>query len=176
MEIIENNQETFSNKQPFLKFFVYSSYKDICVMKFSNLVFIPVILLSMAFSCEEREDLYLSESEKQIVGQWNWIESVYYYTVSDVPYIMNPDSLGYSVQVEFNEDRTFTTYRNSLPESSGSYWFETIKYDNDTESPLRLFTREDEYVKSVNFSISADTLVLDETEVDGAKRMFIRGR
>jgi hypothetical protein len=89
---------------------------------------------------------------------------------------MNPDSLGYSVYMTFSEDGTFATYRNSLPESSGTYWFETIRYENGTESPLRLFTREDEYVKSVNFSISADTLILDETEVDGAKRVFVRNQ
>jgi hypothetical protein len=129
----------------------------------------------MAFSCENREDLNPSESEKQIIGQWNWIESVYYYTVSGTPYVMNPDSLGYSVQIEFNDNGTFSTYRNSLPENSGTYWFETIKYENGTESPLRLFTQEDEYIKSVNFSLSADTLILDETEVDGAKRVFVRG-
>jgi hypothetical protein len=142
--------------------------------KISCLVSIPVIMLSLAFSCENRDDINLMESERQILGQWNWIESIYYYTVSGTPYIMNPDSLGYSVQIEFNGDGIFTTYRNALPESSGTYWFETVKYENGTESALRLFTREDEYVKSVDFSIAADTLIIDETEVDGAKRIFIR--
>jgi hypothetical protein len=143
-------------------------------MKISRIAFIPVIMLTLAFSCENKEDMGLSGSEKQILGQWNWIESVYYYTVSGTPYVMNPDSLGYSVYMTFKEDGTFETFRNFIPESAGTYWFETIKYDNGTESPLRLFTREDEYVKSVNFSISADTLILDETEVDGAKRVFVR--
>jgi hypothetical protein len=173
---MENNQKTFRMRQPFLKNFVYSLYHAIYAMKISNLVILPVVVLSLAFSCEKREDISLSESEKQIPGQWNWIESVYYYTVSGTPYIMNPDSLGYSVYMTFSEDGTFATYRNSLPESSGTYWFETIRYENGTESPLRLFTREDEYVKSVNFSISADTLILDETEVDGAKRVFVRNQ
>jgi hypothetical protein len=144
-------------------------------MKISSIVTIPVVILSMAFSCENKEELGLTEPGKQIIGQWDWIESVYYYTVSGIPYVMNPDSLGYSVQIEFNENGTFATYRDSAPESSGTYWFETIKYENGTESPLRLFTREDEYVKSVNFFLSADSLVLDETEVDGAKRVFVRG-
>jgi hypothetical protein len=143
-------------------------------MKIITIVYVPVIMLAMAFSCENREDLNLSETERQIIGQWNWIESVYYYTVSGTPYVINPDSLGYSVNIAFHEDGTFETFRNFVPENSGTYWFETIKYENGTESPLRLFTREDEYVKSVNFSISADTLILDETEVDGAKRVFVR--
>ena len=89
---------------------------------------------------------------------------------------MNPYSLGYSVQIEFNGDGTSSVFRNSLPEDSGTYWFESHKYENSTESPLRLFTQEDEYIKSVNFSLSADTLILDETEVDGAKRIFYRIR
>jgi len=145
-------------------------------MKFRRIAAVPVVLLALAFSCENREDLSLSVSEKQILGQWNWIESVYYYTVSGTPYVMNPDSLGYTVHMTFNDEGTFATYRDFLPESSGTYWFETIKYDNGTESPLRLFTQEDEYVKSVNFSLTADTLILDETEVDGAKRIFYRIR
>jgi hypothetical protein len=147
-----------------------------CAMKISNFAMIPVVMFSLAFSCENREDISLSQSEKQIVGQWNWIQSVYYYTVSGTPYVMNPDSLGYSVYLVFNEDGTFVTYRNFIPENPGTYWFETIKYDNGTESPLRLFTRENEYVKSVSFSVSADTLILDETEVDGAERVFVRSR
>ena len=108
-------------------------------MKISCLLYIPVIVLTMAFSCENREDLSLSESEKQIIGQWNWIESVYYYTVSGIPYVMNPDSLGYSVQIGFNGDGTYSVFRNSLSEDSGTYWFETIKYENGTESPLTAF-------------------------------------
>lgn len=171
---MENNQIISGTRQPFLKIVVYSLYHFLCLMKIRSVVFIPVILLSLAFSCENREDLSLSESEKLITGKWNWVESVYYYTVSGTPYVMNPDSLGYSILIAFNEDETFDVYRNSSLDNSGTYWFETIKYDNGTESPLRLFTREDEYIKSVNFSLSVDTLILDETEVDGAKRVFVR--
>jgi len=170
------SQKTFGLRQPFLKIIVYFYKYGNSVMKINSLLYIPVIVLTMAFSCENREDLSPSESEKQIIGQWNWIESVYYYTVSGIPYVMNPDSLGYSVQIEFNGDGTYSVFRNSLPEDSGTYWFETIKYENGTESPLRIFTQEDEYIKSVNFSLSADTLILDETEVDGAKRIFYRLR
>ncbi|MBN1414405.1 MAG: hypothetical protein JW973_04840 [Bacteroidales bacterium] len=145
-------------------------------MKISYVIYITVILFSMAFSCENKEDLNLSESEKQIIGEWNWVESVYYYTVSGAPYIMNPDTLGYSISYIFKADGTFYVYRNNEIDNTGTYWFETVIYDDGTESPLRLFTQEDEYVKSVNYSFSEDTLVFDETEVDGAKRTFARIR
>jgi hypothetical protein len=143
-------------------------------MKVSYIMVIAAILFSMAFSCENKDDLSLSESEKKITGAWNWIESMYFYTVSGTPYVMNPDTLGYTITYEFRENGSFTIYRNSVPENKGTYWFETIKYDNGTESQLRLFTQEDEYIKSVSFSFSGDTLIFDETEVDGAKRKFVR--
>ena len=143
-------------------------------MKISFNAYVPLILLLTVFSCENKEDLNLSEYERQIIGEWSWVESVYYYTVSGIPYVMNPDTLGYSITFRFKKDGTFSVFRDSTLDNAGTYWFETIKYANGTESPLRLFTREDEYVKSVSFSFSADTLILDETEVDGAKRIFIR--
>ena len=49
-----------------------------------------------------------------------------------------------------------------------------IIYSNGTESDLRLFTQKDDYLNSVRFQINKDTLLLDNTEVDGAKRVFIR--
>lgn len=173
---MEKIQKAGSIRQPFLKIFVYLLPQRIRGMKIFKIAAVPLVLLSLAFSCENREDYNLSDTEKQILGQWNWIESVYYYTVSGIPYVMNPDSIGYSVYLIFKENGSFETYRNFIQESSGTYWFETIKYENGTESPLRLFTQEEEYVKSVNFSLLADTLILDETEVDGAKRIFARAR
>ena len=143
-------------------------------MKIRYIFFIAGSWLLLSFSCENKEDVSLSESERRIIGEWNWIESVYYYTVSGVPYVMNPDTLGYPITCRFEEDGTYRIFRNATLDNSGVYWFGTIKYDNGTVSPLRLFTREDEYIKSVNFSFSGDTLFLDETEVDGAKRIFLR--
>ncbi|MBN2275421.1 MAG: hypothetical protein JXR41_00435 [Bacteroidales bacterium] len=139
--------------------------------------YIPLFVLSvllLSFSCENKEDISLSESERHIIGEWNWIESVYYYTISGIPYIMNPDTLGFAITCRFEADGTYKVYRDAFLDNMGIYWFETIKYENGTVSPLRLFTQEDEYTKSVNFSFSGDTLILDETEVDGAKRVFVR--
>ena len=89
---------------------------------------------------------------------------------------MNPDTLGFHTRYSFNEDGEFDIYRNGQPDGKGVYWFESILYKNGEESPLRLFTQQDNYIKSVSFSISGDTLVLDETEADGPKRVFVRIR
>jgi len=171
---MENNEKTGFPMQPFPINSIYLLCKYLYPMKIRYIALIAGSLLLLSFSCENKEDVSLSESESRIIGEWNWIESVYYYTVSGVPYVMNPDTLGYSITCRFDEDGTYRIFRNATLDNAGVYWFETIKYDNGTESPLRLFTREDEYIKSVNFSFSGDTLILDETEVDGAKRIFLR--
>jgi hypothetical protein len=131
--------------------------------------------LTFAFSCEGKDE-DASFPEEQIVGQWSWKYSVYYYTQSGIPYVLNPDTLGFYTRYSFNEDGAFHIYRNEQPDGSGVYWFESILYNNGEESPLRLFTQQDNFTNSVNFNISGDTLVLDETEVDGPKRVFVRVR
>jgi hypothetical protein len=143
-------------------------------MKKKLIWFLPVLAILFAFSCEENNEKILLDSEERIIGTWIWLESVYYYTPSGVPFYINPDTLGYSIRYAFNDDGSFQQFRNAIPESEGTYWFETILYENGSESPLRLFTRENDYLKSVNFAFSGDTLIIDETEVDGARRYFIR--
>jgi hypothetical protein len=143
-------------------------------MKYKQILLIPLFILMMAFSCENKEDMPLTKAEKQIIGEWNWLESIYYYTISGVPYVINPDTLGYKITYLFDNNDNYKIFRNSSLDSEGVYWFETIQYENGTDSPLRLFTQEDGYIKSVNFSFSGDTLFFDETEVDGAKRIFVR--
>lgn len=143
-------------------------------MKISGLIYIVFLIFLLSFSCERKEDSYQKTSEKLIIGEWSWIESVYYYTMSGRPYILNPDTVGYSIKHIYLLDGTFKIYKNNIPESSGNYWFDKIIYPNGTESDLRLFTQKDDYIRSVNFQIKDDTLYIDNTEVDGAKRVFIR--
>jgi hypothetical protein len=133
-------------------------------------------ILLLAFTCENKEDSSQEAPEKQIIGEWEWLESVYYYTMSGIPYIMNPDTVGYSMKHVYLLDGTLKIYKNGILEASCSYWFDNIVYPNGTESDLRLMTQKDDFVKSVKFSINNDTLVLDNTEVDDARRIFIRKR
>ena len=138
-----------------------------------SMVLILAGFLLLAFSCESKDDGG-SFPEEQIIGQWNWQYSVYLYTQSGEPYVLNPDTLGFYTRYIFKEDGEFSILRNEASDGNGIYWFESILFENGEESPLRLFTQQDNYIKSVNFKISGDTLLLDETEVDGPKRVFVR--
>ncbi len=143
-------------------------------MKYTGLIYIILSIFLLSFSCERKDESYQSNSEQLIIGEWEWIESVYYYTISGRPYILNPDTVGYTIKHVYLPDGTFKIYRNNIPESSGSYWFDKIIYPDGTESDLRLFTHKDDYLRSSDFSISNDTLLIDNTEVDDAKKVFAR--
>ena len=145
-------------------------------MRNVKLILTCLLILLLSFTCENKEDSSQEAPEKQIIGEWEWLESVYYYTMSGTPYIMNPDTVGYSMKQVYLLDGTLKIYKNDILETSCSYWFDKIVYPNGTESDLRLMTQKDDFVKSVKFSINNDTLVLDNTEVDDARRIFIRKR
>ena len=145
-------------------------------MKITRLIYIIFLILLLSFNCERKDDSYQSTYEKLIIGEWNWVESVYYYTMSGQPYVLNPDTVGYSIKHVYLSDGTFKIYKNDITESSGNYWFDKIIYPDRTESDLRLFTQKDDYIRSVNFRIKDDTLCIDNTETDDAKRVFVRIR
>lgn len=149
-----------------------SSLQKITVHMKSIVIILAGFLL-LAFSCESKDDA-AEFPEEQIIGQWNWQYSIYYYTQSGEPYVLNPDTLGFYTRYVFEEDGEFSVLRNEASDGRGIFWFENILFENGEESPLRLFTQQDNYIKSVNFEISGDTLILDETEVDGPKRVFLR--
>jgi hypothetical protein len=143
-------------------------------MKITRLIYIIFLILLLSFNCERKDENFQSTYEKLITGEWHWIESVYYYTMSGQPYVLNPDTVGYTIKHVFLSDGTFKIYKNNISESSGNYWFDKIIYPDGTESDLRLFTQKDDYIRSVNFRIKDDTLFIDNTEADDAKKVFIR--
>jgi hypothetical protein len=143
-------------------------------MKITRLIYIIFLILLLSFNCERKDENFQSTYEKLITGEWHWIESVYYYTMSGQPYVLNPDTVGYTIKHVFLYDGTIKIYKNDITESSGNYWFDKIIYPDGTESDLRLFTQKDDYIRSVNFRIKDDTLFIDNTEADDAKKVFIR--
>jgi hypothetical protein len=145
-------------------------------MRNTKLIFACLLILLLSFTCENKEDSSQETPEKQIIGEWEWLESIYYYTMSGIPYIMNPDTVGYSLKHVYLLDGTLKIYKNDILETSSIYWFDRIEYPNGTESDLRLMTQKDDFIKSVKFSITNDTLILDSTDVDDARRIFVRKR
>jgi hypothetical protein len=124
-----------------------------------------------AFSCENKDEVFFPEEE--IEGRWNWEYSVYNNTQSGKPYVLNPDTLGFNTMYYFDTDGGFRVMRNTAIDGKGQYWFEETDNENDQDG-LSLFMQQDEFVRSVDFYISGDTLILDETQSDGPKRYFLR--
>lgn len=137
-------------------------------------IIIPVTFFILAFGCENKEDSSEDIPEEKIIGEWGWIESVYNNTISGKPYILNPDTIGYSLKYVYLFDGTFKIYRNNKLETSGIYWFEIVDYSGEEEPELRLITQQEDFKKSIKFLLNGDTLVLDNTEADDARRIFIK--
>lgn len=143
-------------------------------MRFAGLYYLILGIFLTAFGCEQKEDELQTSSEELILGEWKWVESIYYDTPSGEPFVLNPDSVGYHITNTYLADGTYKTFISNRMESTGLYWFDRIVYDKDNISDLRLFTQKDEFLSSVNFDLSQDTLILDNTEADGARRVFVR--
>ncbi len=140
-------------------------------MKYLLYIFVPFFL---SFSCEQNEDKLISDTEDQIMGEWIWVKSTYYNTNSGLPFVLTPDSVGYSVRQVFSSDGTYLQFKNDLIESSGIFWLETATNQETTETDIRLFSQKEEYINFSKISLSGDSLLLDNTAADGTTRLFRR--
>ncbi len=128
-----------------------------------------------AFGCEQKEDQIISDLEGKITGDWVWVKSTYYNTMSGMPYVLTPDSVGFSVRQYFSSDGTYVTFKNNMTESSGIYWLETVDYlENAAQPEIRLYTQKEEYLSFVELKIFGDSLILDNTKGDGTLKLFRR--
>ncbi|MBN2350451.1 MAG: hypothetical protein JXJ22_16565 [Bacteroidales bacterium] len=143
-------------------------------MKLTSVYLLILGIFITAFGCEQKEDELQSSAEDLIVGEWQWVESAYLDTPSGIPYILNPDSVGYDIIQVYFEDGTYNSYISDHIESAGLYWFDRIVYNKESISEIRLFTQKDDFQTSVNYYLSNDTLILDNSEVDGARRTFVK--
>ncbi len=142
-------------------------------MKIKFLLYISCIFL-FAFSCEEKEDKIITNTEEKVTGEWVWLKSTYFHTNSGLPYILTPDSVGYSLRQVFEPDGTYTIFKNDVAESTGIFWFETIDYMEGTKPEIRMFTQKGSYINFVNLNISGDSLFLDNIAADGTLKLFLR--
>ena len=140
-------------------------------MKYLLYVLVPFML---SFSCEQNEDKLISDTEDQIMGEWIWVKSTYYNTNSGLPFVLTPDSVGYSVRQVFSSDGTYLQFKNDLIESSGIFWLEMINNPETVEPEFRLFSQKEDYINFSRISVSGDSLLLDNTAADGTTRLFRR--
>ncbi len=140
-------------------------------MKYLLYIFVPFML---SFSCEQNEDKLISDTEDQIMGEWIWVKSTYYNTNSGLPFVLTPDSVGYSVRQVFSSDGTYLQFKNDLIESSGIFWLEMINNQETVEPEFRLFSQKEDYINFSRISVSGDSLLLDNTAADGTTKLFRR--
>ena len=57
------------------------------------------------------------------LGTWEWVE-----TEESPGEFTTPADVGYTVQFDFNDDMTFTEYRNQVPHESGVFWVTDVEY------------------------------------------------
>jgi hypothetical protein len=140
-------------------------------MKYLLYIIVPFML---SFSCEQNEDKLISDTEDQIMGEWIWVKSTYFNTNSGLPFVLTPDSVGYSVRQVFSSDGTYLQFKNDLIESSGIFWLEMINNPETVEPEFRLFSQKEDYINFSRISVSGDSLLLDNTAGDGTTRLFRR--
>ena len=139
-----------------------------------RLIFFLLTPLFVAFTCEQNEDKLISDVESKITGEWIWVKSTYYNTNSGLPFVLSPDSVGYTVRDIFSADGTYTQFKNDLVESSGIYWFETSTTPEGVPTEIKLFSQKEDYVNFVKVTITGDSLILDNKAGDGTIRLFRR--
>jgi hypothetical protein len=140
-------------------------------MKYLLYILVPFML---SFSCEQNDDKLISDTEDQIMGEWIWVKSTYYNTNSGLPFVLTPDSVGYSIRQVYSSDGTYLQFKNDLIESSGIFWLEVVDDNDVTEPNIRLFSQKEDYINFSKIFFSGDSLLLDNTAADGTTKLFRR--
>lgn len=87
-------------------------------MKFNLLISAVVILILSSCSIADNDaDQGDSSQEIEIIGAWNWLESIDGWTGRTV----FPESAGYTQQLIFSEDGSFSHFRADTLAESGTY-------------------------------------------------------
>lgn len=107
------------------------------------------------FDLVELYEFYLS-----IIGSWRWIRSVGGFAGQ----ILTPDSVGYSLQYDFQEDSTLTIYKNGQPETQSSFSVKTETVWAGV-SVQTLYMENEPIRRVISFS-APDTLVLIDDCMD----------
>jgi hypothetical protein len=101
-----------------------------------------------------------------IIGKWDWVESVSPWT----GLVSNPQTIGYSITLEFTCDRNLKEYRNDTLISSTSFTIEINS--NDPDKYFLIYGTE---IRS-QVSLVNDSLILNSAYLDGPVSKYIRLR
>ena len=127
----------------------------------SNLLkFIFLTFFTSFISCQKDSETI----SDLIIGRWDWVNSVSPWTGQ----ISNPQTVGYSLTLEFTIDGVMREYKDGTLSNSTNYSIEI----NSTESN-RNFLTYNSGIRSQVY-IGNDSLILNAAYVDGPVSTYIR--
>lgn len=129
-------------------------------MKSNLLKFIVLIFLTSFISCQKDSETI----SDLIIGRWDWVNSVSPWTGQ----VSNPQTVGYSITLEFTIDGVMKEYKDGTLSNSTNYIIEI----NSSESNRNYLTYNSGIRSQVY--IDNDSLTLNSAYVDGPVSTYIR--
>ena len=129
-------------------------------MRSNLLKYILIIFLTSFFSCQKDSE----PISDLIIGRWDWVNSVSPWTGQ----VSNPQTVGYSLTIEFTNDGIMKEYKDGTLSNSTNYIIEI----NSSESN-RNFLTYNSGIRSQVY-IDNDSLILNAAYVDGPVSTYIR--
>lgn len=127
-------------------------------------IFSLVVSLLGGVSCSDPS----GPSAQEIIGVWNWIESVGGFAGTR----MTPEMIGRTEKLVFGLKGAYERYANGKLEARGRYWVERKRLASGVEVDM-LKTDGRSFDAIVTFS-SRDTLILNEYCMDCWKKTYVR--
>jgi hypothetical protein len=123
-------------------------------------VIVLLAIIVSFFSCQKDKETILD----LIVGKWDWVKSVSAWTGQ----VSNPQTVGFSITLEFTSDGVMKEYKNDTLSNSTYYSIEI----NSTESNKNMLVYNSGLRSQVY--IGNDSLTLNAAYVDGPVSSYIR--
>ena len=143
--------------------------------KQSSRLFFAVFIFLM-LGCAE-ESVMPNTGKASLLGEWKWIKTVAGWVPVEeawVPAEETPATAGYTWTIRFGMNDTVEYYRNDSLTDAYPYELTYRKYDflnPNSDSTLALIINS--WTESF-FSVDNDTLIIDQSYVDGPKDFYTR--
>lgn len=109
-----------------------------------------------------------STSNNSIIGEWEWIKTIHSWSQPNT----NPSTEGYSLTLKFKTNNTVENYKNDSLTDTYAYelkYWKNVPVNPNSDSTLVLVINNG---TATSFSIENDTLILDQSYIDGPKKYY----
>ena len=131
-------------------------------MRIRHLLLLAVLLI---ISCQDE----MGPTNPQIVGVWNWIESMEGFAGQRT----TPQTEGYTLKIRITLSGTYTLYKNDAVEKQARYRMEQKKFGEAGPFDVLIVEGDREMERTVSFR-TRDTLVLTDTCIDCFQHTYVR--